>query len=226
MIISHKHKFIFIKTVKTAGTSVEILLSTICGNNDIITAVSPDDELIRKKINGCGPINTAIPFSKYSVRNILGAIKKGKRLHFYNHMSASQIKQFISPAIWDSYYKFCYERHPIDKFISWYKWKGGDQRFGSINNFLNSSIARELRGSSLYTINNKVVVDDIFQFEKMAESIATINTKLGTDLSYQDIPHTKAKSNIDTKSMYHTDEVLEFVRKYYSLETEMVEYQI
>ena len=37
MIISHKHKFIFIKTVKTAGTSIDIALSKICEPQDIIT---------------------------------------------------------------------------------------------------------------------------------------------------------------------------------------------
>ena len=48
MIISHKYKFIFLKTKKTAGTSIEISLSRYCGNNDIITPISIRDEAIRK----------------------------------------------------------------------------------------------------------------------------------------------------------------------------------
>jgi enoyl-CoA hydratase len=48
MIISHKHKFIFIKTIRTAGTSIEIALSEKCGSedelddtvNDITTRIS------------------------------------------------------------------------------------------------------------------------------------------------------------------------------------------
>ena len=56
MILSHKHKFIFIKTRKTAGTSIEIALSRFCGKDDIITPISPEDEKIRKKI-GVKPQN-------------------------------------------------------------------------------------------------------------------------------------------------------------------------
>ena len=37
MIVSHKHKFIFIKTKKTAGTAIEAALSELCGPQDVIT---------------------------------------------------------------------------------------------------------------------------------------------------------------------------------------------
>ena len=44
MIISHRHKFIFIKTVKTAGTSIEVFLSQHCGPGDVLTPVRPPVE--------------------------------------------------------------------------------------------------------------------------------------------------------------------------------------
>jgi len=48
MIISHKHKFIFIKTRKTAGTSIEIFLSQFCGKNDTLTPIG-EGESLRKE---------------------------------------------------------------------------------------------------------------------------------------------------------------------------------
>ena len=51
MIISHKYKFIFLKTTKTAGTSVEISLSRFCGDDDIITPIDFADEAIRQPVS-------------------------------------------------------------------------------------------------------------------------------------------------------------------------------
>ena len=45
MIVSHSHRFIFIKTRKVAGTSVELFLSQFCGEEDIVTTLGPDEKL-------------------------------------------------------------------------------------------------------------------------------------------------------------------------------------
>ena len=50
MIISHRHKFIFVKTKKTAGTSIETLLASVCGEEDVITEISEEEERIKNLI--------------------------------------------------------------------------------------------------------------------------------------------------------------------------------
>ena len=46
MIVSHQHKFIFMKTMKTASSSMEIALSEILAPDDILTPARADlDEM-------------------------------------------------------------------------------------------------------------------------------------------------------------------------------------
>ena len=45
MIVSHKHKFIFLKTKKTAGTSIELALSPFCGDSDILAPLARRGEV-------------------------------------------------------------------------------------------------------------------------------------------------------------------------------------
>jgi hypothetical protein len=51
MIISHEHKFIFVKTRKTAGTSIEIALSKFCGPDDVICPIR-----LRRHFGGQAPL--------------------------------------------------------------------------------------------------------------------------------------------------------------------------
>ena len=43
MIVSHSRKFIFLKTRKTAGTSLEIALSKYCGPEDVLAPIDFDE---------------------------------------------------------------------------------------------------------------------------------------------------------------------------------------
>ena len=52
MIASFRHGFVFIKTRKTGGTSVEIVLSSWCGPDDVVTPIEPEDELLRAQYGG------------------------------------------------------------------------------------------------------------------------------------------------------------------------------
>ena len=76
MIISHKYKFIFLKTNKTAGTSIEIALSKFCGPKDVITPISLEDEEIRKELGYRGPQNYLSPPWDYTYKGVAAFLKK------------------------------------------------------------------------------------------------------------------------------------------------------
>ena len=137
MIISHKYKFIFIKTRKTAGTSIETYLSKYCGNNDIVTPVGFESETsIHKPRNYKGFFNPYPEFkkiyhSKFSYNKLRKMIKSftdfflqdASHGKFYNHIPSFRVKERIGDEIWDDYYKFTIERNPWDKTLSHYYMK-------------------------------------------------------------------------------------------------------
>ena len=103
MIVSHKHKFIFLKTQKTAGTSIEIALSKHCGPDDIITPISSEDEKLRKKFGNLGPQNYVSPIWDYGVRDLAKRLLRDRRkLRFYNHISANVVRAHVGEHVWNS----------------------------------------------------------------------------------------------------------------------------
>jgi len=181
MIISHKHKFIFIKTEKTAGTSIEIALSKYCGPKDIITPITPADELTRQKLGYRGAQNYKIPFSKYSANDYWKCLYKCKRKCFYNHISANEIMQYIDRKTWDSYFKFSFERSPWDKVISWYFWRYRSEPRPTISEFVQSREANLVKGFVLYTCSSDIVVDKVFFYEHINDAMNEIREQLNLD---------------------------------------------
>jgi hypothetical protein len=52
MLLSRAHRFVFVRGRKVAGTSLEIVLSAICGPDDIVPPMIPVDERKRQEANG------------------------------------------------------------------------------------------------------------------------------------------------------------------------------
>jgi hypothetical protein len=128
MIISYKYRFIFIKTAKTAGTSIEVFLSPLCGEQDVFTPFSePEDghtprnfkgkfslaRDLRQKCRFLGQKKSLRAF--WPIREVLLQYAKGVR--YYHHIPAWQVKNRLPQDIWQQYFKFCVERNPFDKVL-------------------------------------------------------------------------------------------------------------
>ena len=204
MIISHKHKCIFIKTEKTAGTSIEIALSKYCGPDDVITPILPDDEEMRNNLGYRGPQNYLIPFNKYTNLDWLNLIFKRKRLAFFNHASAAYIMKYLDWDVWSSYFKFSFERNPWDKVVSWYYWRYLDEPRPDISEFVQSREANYIRGFELYSIRGELVVDKVYRFEQLKDSLADIAARVGLP----EVPNLPKSKTNHRKDKRHYREIL------------------
>jgi hypothetical protein len=168
MILSHKYKFIFLKTRKTAGTSIEIALSRFCGPDDTLTPILHEDEMIRADW-GIVPRNHEFDLADYSS----GEPKPG--LKFFNHIPAVEARERIGARIWGSYFKFCFERNPWDKVISqfWFD----NQSKPDFDSFVRTG--NLWSDFDLYTINDQTAVDFVGRYETLAEDLATVCSRLG-----------------------------------------------
>jgi len=182
MIISHAHRFIFLKTAKTAGTSIEIALAKFCGTADVITPITRKDEALRSRHGARGSQHHLAPWSDYRGTDLARLLLRGKRkLRFYNHMPAREILQFIDRSTWDSYFKFCFERNPWDRVLSYYYMKNRSEPRQPLAEFLASGMPLRLRetGLDLYTLDGEVAVDRVCRYEELDEELERVRQLIG-----------------------------------------------
>lgn len=181
MIISHKHKFIFLKSTKTAGTSIEIALSRHCGPDDILTPLWPDEEALRLEMGGVGAQNHQLPLNKHRFSHRMRIRFQGREQMFYGHAKASEIQPYVSPQQWNSYYKFVVARNPWGRVISQYHFDFRKKVEPVLSDYINRKKLGRInrRGWGLYTINGKPVVDKICRFENLSNDLEEVRLAIG-----------------------------------------------
>jgi hypothetical protein len=180
MLISHQHRFIFLKTQKTAGTAIEIALRAVMHRDDVITPISAADERLNRQLGHLGPRHFRAPLHEYRRHDLLKLIGRGKlKKRFYNHIPAAQVRAQLPPAVWDGYLKISVERNPFDKAISSYYWRTRKQRRPiSIRDYLLHCPAGELSNWPIYTIDNRPVVDVMLRQEHLQHDLAALGDQL------------------------------------------------
>jgi hypothetical protein len=202
MIVSHAHRFIFLKTNKTAGTSIEIALSQVCGPDDIITPIAPEDEALRRQLGYRGPQHYLAPWLDYRPVDIGRLVlRRQRKLRFYNHISAANVRALLPAEVWNGYFKFCFERNPWDRFLSYYYWHYRRGPQPSFSEVLDSPVIEILkrRGRQLYTINGEVAVDRICRYENLEQDLDEVRRTLGISEPLT-LPRTKSSHRPDRRS--------------------------
>jgi hypothetical protein len=214
MIISHEHKFIFLKTKKTAGTAIEAALSELCGPLDVITPYREESEQDRK---GRPPQNYRIEHllkPKRSLwRKLLGRPERyyHPSVGYYEHMPAWRVRDYIGEEVWRSYFKFAFDRNPWDRQVSWYLYKTKSKRARpSFERFLPDRRRAFVTNYAQYTIDGALAVDFVGRYERLDEDLNAALAKAGIPGYGVKVPHTNVTPNKDSERDY---------RSYYSPDT-------
>jgi len=178
VIISHIHKYIFIKSAKTAGTSVEAALSQYCSGEDVVTPLGD------YRINRDG---------------------KGQWVHramnardFQQHQWAITIREKVAPEIWNSYFKFSIARNPWDRVVSLFTWKARNDpslrpekrllhrlgvpfdEIGQTRNLFSQFVQEDWQTNDrFYLIHGQLCVDFVIRYEHLLEDLDTVCKQVG-----------------------------------------------
>jgi hypothetical protein len=206
MIASYLHNFIFIKTKKTAGTTVEMTLAPLCGPNDIITPLGSNEEELRGQGQPlCRNFMADSDLERKITRLMMKPGRKARekkqrfleRATYYSHMSAYVAKQNLPAEFWQRAYKFTVERHPYERVVSkaYFKYKG-DEPF---EQYLDKVVRKGAYTSyQHYTIDGEVAVDEIIRQETLTDDLKRLGAKLGLSIP-DELPRGKGNHRTDRR---------------------------
>jgi hypothetical protein len=231
MIVSHAHKFIFLKTKKTAGTAIEAALSELCGSDDIITPYRAESEQDRK---GRTPQNYRIEHELKPKRKLWRKLllRPERYYHptvgYYEHMPAARVRAYVGEEIWRRYYKFAFDRNPWDRQVSWYFYKTKSKRARpSFERFMQSRRRAYVDNYELYTLDGGLAVDRVCRYESLEDDLNAVLQELGVGRTLE-VPRSNVSRDRDAASDYrslYSDETREIVAEWYAPEITLLGYR-
>lgn len=223
MILSHRHKFIFIRTAKTASSSLELALETLCGPDDICPPLSKHFEQAPPEERGYRPRNHRGLFWPHwrndaplaQLKRDLRDLRLGRR--YWNHMSAWEVRERAGAEVFNRYFKFCFERNPWDRTVSAFFWQKARIR-NCPQDFETYVRHWQVRDNyELYSVAGKVVVDFVGRFENLEADLAKALARVGVS-EVPALPRAKSEwrpQDRDYRS-YYTTETRDIVARRYA----------
>ena len=227
MIISHRHRFIFIKSRKVAGTSVEVFLSQFCGEQDIITPLGAD-EALRQGMGGRNFWFSTPGRGNRLMRywgEIVGRPSFGYR-GYYPHIPAKEIRRLVGRQIWTDYFKFTIERNPWERQVSLYNWHYRDRaRKPSFDLFIRSPFHRKVsRNFDIYAIDGEIAADYVCRYETLEGDLASVLREIGIDTKIN-LPRAKSGHRDEQPwREYYTPRTRDIVGRWYAREIDAFGY--
>jgi hypothetical protein len=181
MIVSHKHRFIFIKTHKTAGSSMEMALGPLCGAEDIVTPMESNAATnIPRNFHPDTLLGRAYAKSGI-VRKFIARDSELIKPWYFEHMAASRVRELVGEEVWNSYHKFCFERNPWDKVVSYYNWKkfGQGRRLPDFKTWVMEKTHRLPLDAKLYFDGERCMMDEVLEYDGFLGRFKDLCERLG-----------------------------------------------
>lgn len=178
MIVSHAHKFIFLKTRKTASTSVELALYGLCEPGDIVTPLTPTSLTAAVGHRAQNHIRKAFALDPRQDMNRVRPLEGVKAVDFHDHIRATTVRRYVGETVWNSYFKFAFGRNIYDRQVSWYHYRTRKHWKKSVwptfDHFLWFSPEARIDNHKIYTIKGEVAVDFLGRYETLEADLARV----------------------------------------------------
>ncbi len=171
--ISNKYKFVFLKSRKTAGTSIERALFPFC--------TKLDDDL---------PLD--LSENRYAEGVARGPAPDGWR----PHIPAARVRRRLGHEKWDSYFRFTAVRNPFDRVVSHFFWLRREDAIVKSDSFdeIRSAFRqfcvrpRYATDTDIVMIDDEFVAQDAIRYECLADDLSRIAQKLGFEKPLEPLP--------------------------------------
>ena len=224
MIISHKHKFVFIKTAKTGGSTIENILGQHLGSKDIASGSAYIDT---KDVSPTVKRN----WQKIDYPDELGG---------YSHLPASLVyEKFFNGQKPKGYFVFTIERNSYDKAVSHWWWHTHAKRLLKLMNPTRVIFREHLTGLLRSPENNhpscwrrysneNICVDHIYQYDEWEEMFKDLSKRFSLQIDMNSTRNIKLKNSNKPFSHYreaYKDNEQELVEKLFIKEIKHFDYK-
>lgn len=180
-LLSHRARFIFLKTHKTASTSVEAALEPLCAPDGARTGDHMRGELV-SEAGAIGARGKASDFATWR-----------------NHLGAGSVRRLTGRRIWRDYAKITTVRNPYSRMVSMFhsrlepeeRERIADARFDEVRRAFGLWLQGRWRSNNLnkLTLRGVYCIDHAIYFESLVEDFEALAAALG--LASAELPRFK-----------------------------------
>ena len=181
MIVLHEPRIIFLKSRKTAGSSLEIALSAFAQSGDVITPIDWNgrDDKAREELGYPGPKNheksTVEAFTHPTFKDLRKKTEGKQLLKYHDHCAASRARFHLGKKTWEQMTKVSIVRNPWDYLVSSYYWGNrGQDRIPDFESWCLENRRLMNRNHRQYFIGNRCVIDRFVCYENFREDLLSL----------------------------------------------------